>query len=140
MSFIKKILIIFIFLLPVSNSFGAMVSLVQSKSGLDDDGGNIPNALDFNDDGTKMFIVYQQSGDTYSYVNEYILSSPFNVSTASYAGNSERCFLDNTGGDTDFGPKTRVFGIDFSKDGMKLFVARGNTGGDDNDDKFLGLI
>ena len=28
-----------------------------------------------------------------------------------------------------------VFGIDFSKDGMKLFVARGNTGGDDNDDK-----
>ena len=135
MSFIKKILIIVFFLIPVSNSFGAMVSLVQSKSGLDDGGGNTPNALDFNDDGTKMFIVYQRSGDTYSYVNEYTLSSPFNVSTASYAGNSERCFLDNTGGDTDFGPKTRVYGIDFSKDGMKLFVARGNTGGDDNDDK-----
>ena len=58
MSFIKKILIIIFFLIPVSNSFGAMVSLVQSKSGLDDGGGNTPNALDFNDDGTKMFIVY----------------------------------------------------------------------------------
>ena len=67
-----------------------------------------------------MFIVYQRSGDTFSYVNEYTLSSPFNVSTASYAGDSERCFLDNTGGDTDFGPKTRVFGIDFSEDGSGL--------------------
>ena len=135
MFLLKRILIIFFLSLPISHSFASMVSLVQSKSGLDDGGGSTPNALDFNDDGTKLFIVYQQSGDTFSYVNEYTLSSPFNVSTASYAGDSERCYLDNTGGDTDFGPKTRVFGIDFSKDGMKLFVARGNTGGDDNDDK-----
>ena len=135
MFLLKRILIIFFLSLPISHSFASMVSLVQSKSGLDDGGGSTPNALDFNDDGTKLFIVYQQSGDTFSYVNEYTLSSPFNVSTASYAGDSERCYLDNTGGDTDFGPEDRVFGIDFSKDGMKLFVARGNTGGDDNDDK-----
>ena len=135
MILLKRILIIFFLSLPISHSFASMVSLVQSKSGLDDGGGSTPNALDFNDDGTKLFIVYQQSGDTFSYVNEYTLSSPFNVSTASYAGDSERCYLDNTGGDTDVGPEDRVFGIDFSKDGMKLFVARGNTGGDDNDDK-----
>ena len=135
MSLLKKILVIFFLSLRISNSFASMVSLVQSKSGLDDGGGISPNALDFNDDGTKLFIVYERSGDTFSYVNEYTLSSPFNVSTASYAGNSERCFLDNTGGDTDFGPITKVYGIDFSKDGMKLFVARGNTGNEDNDDK-----
>ena len=128
MSFIKKILFVFFILLPISHSFASMVSLVHSKSGLDNGVGSTVNGVDFNNDGTKMFIVFQgpEAGTTYSIVEEYNLSTPFNVSTASYAGDSEICSLDT--GDTTFGPKDRVYDIDFSRDGMKLLVARGGSG------------
>ena len=103
-----------------------MVSLVHSKSGLDNGIGEAINGIDFNNDGTKMFIVFQQSTATYAIVEEYTLSTPFNITTASYAGDSEICSLDT--GDTTFGPVGRVYDIDFSRDGMKLLVARGGSG------------
>ncbi len=134
MSLLKKILVIFFLSLPISNSFASMVSLVHSKSGLDNGIGEAINGVDFNNDGTKMFIVFQQSTATYSIVEEYNLSTPFNVSTASYAGDSEICSLDT--GDTTFGPKDRVYDIDFSRDGMKFLVARGGSGsGNAEDDR-----
>ena len=136
MSLLKKILVIFFLSLPISNSFASMVSLVHSKSGLDNGVGSTVNGVDFNNDGTKMFIVFQapEEGTTYSIVEEYNLSTPFNISTASYAGDSEICSLDT--GDTTFGPVGRVYDIDFSRDGMKLLVARGGSGSnDENDDK-----
>ena len=81
-----------------------------------------------------MFIVFQQSTATYAIVEEYTLSTPFNITTASYAGDSEICSLDT--GDTTFGPVSRVYDIDFSRDGMKLLVARGGSGSTDaNDDR-----
>ena len=136
MSLLKKILVIFFLSLPISNSFASMVSLVHSKSGLDNGVGSTVNGVDFNNDGTKMFIVFQgpETGTTYSIVEEYNLSTPFNITTASYAGDSEICSLDT--GDTTFGPVGRVYDIDFSRDGMKLLVARGGSGSnDENDDK-----
>ena len=126
MSTFKKTLLFLFFYFYITNSFASMVSLVHSKSGLDNGVGSFVNGVDFNNDGTKMFIVFQESTATYSIVEEYNLSTPFNVSTASYAGDSEICSLDT--GDTTFGPVGRVYDIDFSRDGMKLLVARGGSG------------
>ena len=55
MSLIKKILIIFFLLFPISNSFGAPVTLVHTTQFND---GPSPGGIEFNKDGTKMFIVH----------------------------------------------------------------------------------
>ena len=76
MSLIKKILIIFFLLFPISNSFGAMVTEVQN-----DDVENSTTTADFltgvhfNKDGTKMFTLYQCNSEDsdYCYLNEYDL-------------------------------------------------------------------
>jgi len=134
MNTLKKAYLILFFCFFTTNSFASMVSLVHSKSGLDNGIGEAINGIDFNNDGTKMFIVFSQSTATYAIVEEYTLSTPFNITTASYAGDSEICSLDN--GDATFGPKNRVYDIDFSRDGMKFLVARGGSGSNDaNDDK-----
>ena len=73
---------------------------------------NEPVGLAFNSDGTKMFVVGARDKD----VNEYTLSTGFDVSTASYARN----FI-VSGHDT--APK----GLAFSPDGRKMFVI-GDTG------------
>jgi len=78
---------------------------------------NEPNGLAFNSDGTKMFVSGEGFGDA---VNEYTLSTGFDVSTASY--------------DSSFSTKsqdTSSQGLAFSNDGKKMFVA-GNTGDDIN--------
>ena len=132
MFLIKKILILFFFLLSIPNSFGAMVTYVQ-KATVDDSGEYI-QGIEFNPDGTKMFIVLQAkaSGD-YTHVSEYNLSTPFDISTKSYAGDSERCILDSD--DTTDGPVDAVYGLDFSKDGTKLFVGRGKNAAGANKDR-----
>ena len=78
---------------------------------------NEPNGLAFNSDGTKMFVSGEGFGDA---VNEYTLSTGFDVSTASY--------------DSSFSTKsqdTSSQGLAFSNDGKKMFVA-GDTGDDIN--------
>ena len=144
MSLIKKILIIFFFLLPISNSFGAMLTFVDrtlvakdDSTSVDDSGDHI-TGIHFNDDGTKMFVSYHDDfDDTYNHVSEYNLTTPFDVSTSSYAGDDERCTLNTS--DTSYGPIGRIFDLEFSNDGMKLFVARGNTNTDANDDRVFGF-
>ncbi len=64
--------------------------------------------LEFNNDGTKMFII---GNDDVIY--EYTLSEGFALSTASYAGNSETLDIGAQDGSST--------GIGFSADGMKLF-------------------
>ena len=51
------------------------------------------NGIHFNHDGTKMFTFIQTNSGSSNilYVNEYNLSTPFDVSTRTYAGDSERC-------------------------------------------------
>jgi len=76
-----------------------------------------PQGLAFSSDGTKMFVV-GIAGDA---VNEYTLTSPFDVSTAS--------FVDSF---SVFGQETSPQGLAFSSDGTKMFVV-GNDGNDVNE-------
>ena len=58
-------------------------------------------------------------------INEYTLSTPYDISTATYAGDSERCAFQ----DTNTTVSTSL-GFKFSDNGMKIFVAqRGMNGG-----------
>ena len=101
----KRILIIFFLLIPISNSFGAMVTFVDSfqvsngekqttdRAGLAKNTDREIGGVQFNDDGTKMFVrfVRDQDGgaspdtELYSYIDQYNLSTPFDASTGTYA-------------------------------------------------------
>ena len=132
MSLLKKILIIFFFLIPFSNSFAGMVTESQNLTVGDGESKSI-NGVDFNTDGTKMFVLYQQQNDNSNdprFVDEYNLSTPFDISTASYAGDSERCELDDGSSGAD---KRRIFDLDFTKDGLSFFHSVGNAGSNDLD-------
>jgi len=74
----------------------------------------------FNDDGTKLYI----SGSGYEKIHEYILSTPYDVSTAVYSRS-----LDVSSESTD------TTGVAFSSDGVKLFIS--DNGGDDIDEFVL---
>jgi DNA-binding beta-propeller fold protein YncE len=68
----------------------------------------IPTGITFNNDGTKMYIV-GYSGDD---VNEYILATAFDVSTASYLQSFSVA-----------SQETQPRGIAFNSDGSKMFIA-----------------
>ena len=67
----------------------------------------IPEGLAFNSDGTKMFVLADAGADN---VNEYTLSTGFDVSTASYDSNFGV-------GAQDYSPH----GLAFNNDGTKMF-------------------
>ena len=77
-----------------------------------------PRHITFNTDGTKMFLV----GGTKDYVYQWSLSTGFDVSTATYDGNTERfdVFLNADTGDGQ--PRQMTF----NTDGTKMFVV-GNS-------------
>ena len=137
-------IIIFIFFLSFSTFSLAQISFVQrvlveknNTAGVDNDGFFI-NGVTFNNDGTKMFTVFQQSdSQTYSHISEYNLSTPFDISTSIFAGDNEKCRL-NTNDETT-GPVNRVYDIKFSNDGMKLFVARGGSKTGADHDRVFGF-
>lgn len=72
----------------------------------------------FNTDGTKMFVVDDNTNSVY----QYNLSSGFNLSTASYSGNSLSVNAQDTG------PQD----ITFNSDGTKMFIV-GDAGNDVNE-------
>ena len=76
-----------------------------------------PTGIAFNNDGTKMFIVGTLGDD----VNEYTLSTGFDVSTASYSQNFSVA-----------SEETQPQGIAFNNDGTKMFIV-GITGDDVNE-------
>ena len=76
-----------------------------------------PQGVAFNTDGTKMFITGAQGQD----VNEYALSTGFDVSTASFTDAFSVSAQD-----------TAPAGIAFNADGTKMFIV-GNTGDDVNE-------
>ena len=129
----KRILIIFFLFFPISNSFAAMVTEVQNLTVGDSDSFTI-NGIDFNQDGTKVFVLYHQLRDGTNnprFVDEYNLSTAFDISTAVYAGDSERCELDDgTGNSSD---KRRIFDLKFTNDGLSFFHTVGNAGDNDLD-------
>ncbi|MDA7780020.1 autotransporter outer membrane beta-barrel domain-containing protein [Candidatus Pelagibacter sp.] len=121
MKFIKNFILILLFILPISNSFGAMVTHIQSAT-VSDGGANHIQGIQFNKDGTKMFTLNNTTyEETYTHINEYTLSTPFDISTRIYAGPNERCELDH-GGDNN-----GSYDLEFSSDGMKLFFAEGGS-------------
>ena len=69
-----------------------------------------PTGMAFSNDGLKMFVV----GTLGDAINEYTLITPFDLSTASYAGNGERFSVS--------GQDDKPAGVAFSNDGTKMFV------------------
>ena len=122
---IKKFIIIFFLLIPISNSFGAMVTHNQTET-VNQSSGGIVAGIEFNNDGTKMFTSYAQVNGSEFYIQEYNLSTPYDISTRVYAGDGERCEL--TG--THTGKGYQIYDLDFSSDGMKFFIVSRHSGGD----------
>ena len=134
---IKKFVIIFFLLIPISNSFGAMVTEVdsdQAYSFLDGSGATHGlNGIAFNPDGTKMFVSAgnassspHDAGDGDDFINEYNLPTPFDISTAVYAGDSARCDLTGT-------IRGNIGDMVFSSDGLKIFTVTRGTNGTNRD-------
>ena len=104
-----------------------MVSYNQIVEVNPSSGGTI-SGVAFNNDGTKMFTSYfQKDGDDY-YIREYNLSTPYDISTRVYAGDSERCLIDASGTDADVYTSGGMHDLEFSSDGMKFFFVIGNNG------------
>ena len=76
----------------------------------------LPQSIAFNPDGTKMFIAGEQGVD----VNEYTLSTAWDVSTATFV--SDVCDLEDDSSGIE-NPRA----IDFNSDGTKMRVIASNT-------------
>ena len=75
-----------------------------------------PQGFRFNNDGTKMFVIGSNGDD----VNEYTLSTAFDVSTASFVDSFDISSQEDS-----------PTGLAFNNDGTKMFIA-GNAGDDIN--------
>ena len=113
MKFIKNFILILLFIFPISNSFGAMVTHNQTAT-VSMSSGGIVAGVEFNSDGTKMFTSFAQKNGSAYYIEEYNLSKPYDISTRVYAGNSERCELTGTTTDNQY----EIYDLEFSSDGM----------------------
>ena len=136
MNLLKKILIIFFFLIPSSISL-AQVTHVDNQT-FEDGGSSFLNGIAFNSDGTKMFTSYLGStdNDNIDFINEYDLSTPFDISTHTYAGDSERCNLANGYDEavhTADKKPSNTGDITFGNSGMHMFVINRGTNGGSND-------
>ena len=126
MKILKKILFVFFILLPISNIFvqNAYANFIASGDTLSTSNYEIrtfnvsseeglPRDVAFSNDGKKMFVVGEAGRD----VNEYTLSTAFNVSTA--------VFIDSFSVATE---DTNPMSLKFNNDGSKMFI-----GGRQND-------
>ena len=130
MSLIKKILIVFFLLFPISNSFAATLTHVQTVDF--DDGAQSQNNLlagiEFNKDGTKLFTSSANKTNP-GLIMEYNLSTPYDISSRSYAGDGERCTMTEV--------TLTPYDLEFNHDGTKLFLAtRSAVAGADKDKLF----
>ncbi len=150
MSLIKKILIIFFLLFPISHTFASVVTLVDEfqisngfadttvRAGLETNTDREVGGVQFNDDGTKMFVRFFRDEDggegrlDYSFIDEYNLSIPFDASSGTYAGDDERCELNH-----GTGIAHEPFDLHFSSDGMKFYVANRYVLANGQDENFV---
>ena len=138
MPLLKKLLVIFFLSLPISNSFASMVTHIDDQTFQDGgSGSSILTGIEFNSDGTKMFTVYSAASgndNNIDFINEYDLSTPFDISTHTYAGDSERCNLANGWSAAAYEEKPDNTGdMVFSSNGMHIFVIERGTNGSDDD-------
>ena len=92
----KFIVIFFILIFGISKSYSAAVTQIDKQVFADGDGEDLSSFMGdvvFNNDGTKMFTSYHNNSgnNTDDVINEYTLSVPYDISSATYAGASERC-------------------------------------------------
>ena len=134
--FTTKLIVIFsLVILGASNSYSAAVTQIDKAVFADGDGEDLSSVMGdvvFNNDGTKMFTSYSNNtgNNTDDVINEYTLSVPYDISSATYAGASERCAV--TDGE-EAGKKSKaMLSFSFSDDGMKIFVAQRGLNGDHN--------
>ena len=76
--------------------------------------GSLVAGIEFNNDGTKMFTSYGQMNGLAFYIEEYNLSTPYDISTRVHAGNSERCELTGTVANSNY----TIYDLEFSSDVM----------------------
>ncbi len=118
MKLLKFISLLLIFFLTSFKAFGAVSSFVDDidvpKNS--DKGQNSPSGITFNSDGTRMFI----AGFSANRVIQYTLSTPFDISEATFLTNS----FCNIGGEALDGTN-----IEFNSDGTKFFLT--DMGDDD---------
>ena len=111
MKLLKFTSLLFIFFLTSFKAFGAVSSFVDDidvpKNS--DKGQNSPSGITFNPDGTRMFI----AGFSANRVIQYTLSTPFDISEATFLTNS----FCNIGGEALDGTN-----IEFNSDGTKFFL------------------
>jgi len=154
MKFIKNFILILLFIFPISNSFGAMVTFVDSfqvsngrlqttdRAGLATDTDREIGGVQFSDDGTKMFVRFFRDQDggaspdteLYSYIDQYNLSTPFDASTGTYAVS---CELNHGQTKANGNPNHEPFDLNFSSDGMKFYVANRNRDSANSDRNFV---
>ena len=136
-------LIIFFLLFSISNSFGAIVTHNQSVTVAQPIDAQI-SGIEFNEDGTKMFTSYNKrlneanGGNDTRFIEEFNLSTPFNISTRVSAGDSERCKLTGVIDPANYS-QHYIFDLTFSSDGMKFFVVSGRDGNSNGDDVVTGF-
>ena len=140
MNFFRSLVFIILLFFPAANCFAGMVTSVQNET-FDDNGSRELRGIAFNEDGTKLFTSYAQVANpggeeeaTFK-LNEYNLSTPYDISTRTYAGNDERCELNSESDGSGNGPSSGVFDIEFSNDGMKVFVVVGAVASNMDSDK-----
>ena len=132
MNLLKKITLIFFLLIPISISFAEMVTFNQretvntkgvggSGTGSDDDDYGLAAGIEFNKDGTKMFVSYAQVDATATvprHIVTFNLSTPYDISTKTFAGDSERCVFNLDTGDHG----QQLYDLEITSDGMKILV------------------
>ena len=120
MSILKRILIIFFLLFPISNIFvqNAYANFIGPGGNLDtsnyairsfDVSAQTTHARDisFNNDGTKMFIINNDTNKVFSYT----LSTPYNISTAVFVNEFSVASQDGN-----------AMNVQFNNDGSKMFI------------------
>ena len=134
MNLLISIILAVILLFPIHNSHGALVTQIDKKVFQEpSDGARVMGGVEFNADGTKMFTSFSNTTTganraTDDIINEYTLSTPYDISTATYAGDSERCNAidpDHDGSVAgDNATAKSIIAFKFSDDGKKIFTAQ----------------
>ena len=125
------------------NIFTSISNVLANVTHIDDqtfrDGGSgsgILNGIEFNSNGTKMFTIYSGASgndNNIDFINEYDLSTPFDISTHTYRGDSERCNLANGYDSGSHQIPKNAGDMSFSSNGMHIFVINRGTNGSNDD-------
>ena len=136
MKFFRTVVIILIFLFPSSN---ILANVTHIDNQIFQDGGSgsdFLTGIEFNADGTKMFTIYSVASgndNNIDFINEYDLSTPFDISTHTYRGDSERCNLANGYDSGSHQIPKNAGDMSFSSNGMHIFVINRGTNGANDD-------